>query len=284
MNALERIHNGNLSKVERYGWSIADQPGRFTMLPKEALLIDDDTYQRVVDDKDGKVLRIASEWSWVACGAIIVAQRGSSFYVIDGQHRKRAADRRSDIRNLPCLVFQTDGPREEAAGFLRANKERKAMTAAQSFNAKLTAGIRSAVVTAELVRSIGRRVQNNTDINTVRCVGAVMKCVEGDEAALRRIWPLVAKVCEGTTFRDNILLGAFYIETHLPTNESLASKPWGARFVALGADELSQSISKARAYYAGGGAKIYARGITQAINKGMKTRRLVLTTDEAEAG
>jgi len=39
---------------------------------------------------------------------VVALRDDNKWFVVDGQHRKLAADQRSDIRELPCLVFETN--------------------------------------------------------------------------------------------------------------------------------------------------------------------------------
>jgi hypothetical protein len=97
------MHQGT-DKVARYGWTVTDEPGVLRMLHKDHLLVPAE-YQR--DANEDKVRKIASEWSWLSFGAVIVGHRGGKYYTIDGQHRVLAAKRRSDVGEVPCVVFKT---------------------------------------------------------------------------------------------------------------------------------------------------------------------------------
>ena len=117
MNTEEKVHNGNITKVERYNWKMQDSPGALRMVKKGDLQVDH-TYQRNANEM--KLIAIAKDWSWIACGAIVVADREGVLFVVDGQHRVLAARKRSDIAELPCLVFKTHEAKQEAKGFLAA--------------------------------------------------------------------------------------------------------------------------------------------------------------------
>jgi ParB-like chromosome segregation protein Spo0J len=39
------------------------------------------------------------------CGALIVAKKGSSYLVVDGGNRLRAARENGKIDTMPCMVF-----------------------------------------------------------------------------------------------------------------------------------------------------------------------------------
>jgi hypothetical protein len=98
----EFCRNSQLSKVERYGWEMKDEPGELMHVDKKRLRIDHE-YQRSANEV--KVTEITKRFSWLALGAIVVVRRGDAYYVVDGQHRVMAAMRRTDIATLPCVVF-----------------------------------------------------------------------------------------------------------------------------------------------------------------------------------
>lgn len=50
-----------------------DKPGTLTMLHKDVLQVHP-AYQRELVEQ--KVKQITAEWSWIACGALIVGKRG----------------------------------------------------------------------------------------------------------------------------------------------------------------------------------------------------------------
>lgn len=80
-------HTGQ-SKTERYKWKMLDKPGTFRLISKDRLEFNRDDYQR--DALEPKVLELAANWSWFACGVILVAHRAGRFYVFDGQYRTLA--------------------------------------------------------------------------------------------------------------------------------------------------------------------------------------------------
>lgn len=117
MSKMETVNIGAsklTSKIDRYGWTVKDKPGEMKMLHKSVLKVHP-SYQRHALKQ--KIASIASSWSWVAAGAIIVGERGGEYWVIDGQHRVLAAHNRADIDKLPCIIFVTDDVKQEARGF-----------------------------------------------------------------------------------------------------------------------------------------------------------------------
>ena len=133
---IETPNGTKVDKIERYGWTYRDEPGELKYINKNLLEIDE-SYQRTHNRE--KARSMASAWSWVACGTIIVGYRCGVYFVIDGQHRVIASRFRSDIIELPCIVFKTEDREEEASGFLNANTLRKPVRIIDKYKALLVA-------------------------------------------------------------------------------------------------------------------------------------------------
>lgn len=162
---------GRMSKVEVYGWEIVDSPGKFKWIEKGFLNVDDD-YQR--DNLNlARVVRIASAWSWVRLGTLLVAERpDTSLWVFDGQHRKLGADRRSDITKLPCMVFASTGMRQEAGNFLNVNSDRGPVKSVDTFKAKLVAGDPVATSVKKLIGASKYEVRWSSTKSLPRSIGS----------------------------------------------------------------------------------------------------------------
>lgn len=275
----------SVDKVARYQWKLRDRPGDQLWIPKEQLLVDHG-YQRTANDK--KIIQIASNWSWVACGSITAARRSEDgagrLYVVDGQHRVLAAQRRSDIRTMPCLVFEIDGVNEEATGFLAANTLRKPLDGVAKFRALVMTGDREALFVKGLVDISGRTVAPNTNAGTIACVTALMAYARRYSRELERIWSLLIRLCEGRGFHERIMRGLCFIESHLPEGESITRTRWANKIEQIGFDELLNSAARASSFYSRGGDKIWAEGMLQAINKSVRSHKLTLagSTNEDE--
>lgn len=260
------------SKVEKWKWQLVDEPGVLLNLHKTDLFVDDE-YQR--DLQDSKVVSIAREWSWVACGVLTVADRNGTFFVIDGMHRAAAAMRRSDISELPCIIFSLDETKKEALGFLRANTNRKALTSYDKFRALLAVEDETAIFVDRLIKQANRTPHEKTASGAkkgVRCLSKMMSLAKNSEETLSRIWPLVTELCENEFLHQRILGGMFYLETRMPNGDSLTRSRWRNRVLKVGYEEMLASINKATAFYENGGDKVYALGILQAINKNLVHR------------
>jgi len=258
-------------KVKQYGWVLRDVPGDFRQLRKEELRVDL-TYQRDTAASNEKLLNLARDWSWVACGVLVVAERApGDYFVIDGQHRLLAARKRSDIQQLPCLVFPVADVQAEAKGFLAVNTARRPLRTYDKFNALLVTGDAVALRVDALLRQAGRIASGVAAANTVRCLQTIMDGVRLYPDATDRIWPLVSQVCEGHPFHERIFSGLLHIEARLPPEVSLMAPRHQARVLSLGYQGLLDAAARAVAFHASGGAGTWAAGMLQAINQGRRT-------------
>lgn len=264
----EKHSTTGVSKIKQYGWTVKDKPGEFAWINKHELHVDEH-YQRV--HKKTRVLKISSDWSWIACGAISVALRDpGEWWVMDGQHRVLAAQQRDDVKVLPCMVFDVESTAQEAQGFLDSNINRKPMTVVDRFNALRTTKDRAALVVDELVTKAGLRVDTGPSIHTVSCVGAMLDCIRDDEMRFRRVWPILVDLCEGEKIVQVLVHGMFYLEGHVP-DQSLSEPRWRKRIINVGYADILRSIQQAAAYHSSGRSNmISALGIANAINKGLR--------------
>lgn len=263
----EMVHHGRMSKVDRYKWRTDTKRGEYTEIPKGNLVVDD-SYQRGVDE--AKVKRIASEWSWPAVGALVVAKRPDGrYYVVDGQHRAVASRRRQDVDTLPCMVFEFSDLIVESQAFLDGNTNRKPLTAIDKFAARITTRDPASLVVMSLAVQSGREIRDSE--RGIKCVAILTKLAAQDEAVLRRIWPLVDEVCRDRGISEEIVGGLFYIEQNVK-DESIMAAKWRSKIAGLGAKGLLDGIASARAFYKRGGPKVWAAGILNTVNHRLRNQ------------
>lgn len=268
------------TKVEQYRWELKDKPGELVWLDKNVLRVDH-TYQR--EGNQRKAIAIAQKWSYVACGVITVAKRNEdqAFYVIDGQHRVLAALKRSDVQRLPCIVFESNGQKQEAAGFMDANTERRMPTSQEKWRAQLMRGEANTVFVNALVTQAGRIVANAAGPNTVRCLTSLLRAAEANREEMTTLWPLVVELSVGQVLHERIFEGLMWLETHMPDGESLTDKRWRERVLRIGYAGLLDAAQRAATFYARGGAKVWGLGMLEAMNKGCRIRMTVVGNEEA---
>lgn len=242
----------------------------FKYIAKGTLQVDIPHYQRPTSEaKSGEISR---KWSWLACGALVVALRPrTGYWAIDGGHRVMGAMKRSDIQDLPCLIWRMNDIVAEAEGFKKINTHRRFVGIADLFNAQVTSENPHALIIEELLESIGR---THTPGQTgVSCLSVLyMQLKTGREADLRRIWPLLHALHGNSTITEHMTAALCYIENHLKDGQSLMEPRWKNRILGLGMAELMVASQKASQFWGKGSAKVHANGILMRLNKQMKTQ------------
>jgi len=272
-------NNMGADKISLFGWKIKDEPGTLVSLPKTKLRVSD-AYQRqaVVT----KVVAIASHWSWVACGVLIVGMRDGEYWVVDGQHRLLAARKRSDISELPCIVFETESEQQEADGFLDVNTGRKPLSVFARFKALIVAGDQAAI-------GLDRMLMANDLTATasahrprdIKCLGICLQLYKEDVESFSRAIGLAARLSDtaDTFVSDKLLQGLYYIDRHV--EGGLQNKRLADRCTKIGADRLKEAAQRAAAFFTAGGSKVWAQGMLEEINKGLHMKfKLSQSTEE----
>ena len=107
---------------------------------------------------------------------------------------------------------------------------------------------------------------------SVKCVGILLRWANDDAATLCAVWPLIVAVSANGPLHQRIVEGLMYIAKRMPSGSSLMDKEWQKRVLKVGATGLLYGAAKAGAYYATGGAKVWAAGMVEAINRGHRNR------------
>ena len=182
-----------LDQVARYNLTVRNAPGEFLMIPKTELEVDPAYQRNRINQR--RVDTLTRFWDWIACGCLVVALRDDNkWFVVDGQHRKLAADQRADIHELPCLVFETTSRREEAVSFLAINQGRVGVGSLDRYRAQLLSGDQTASAVEARLRSTGHRAGEKPSARTVSCVQCLYSLAKEDLARFERLWPLLAEL------------------------------------------------------------------------------------------
>ncbi len=149
-----------IDKVERYDWVKPGDIGRQCMVAVNELKIDH-AYQRA-EVSDQNTLALARGFNWVAFNSIVVMERANGDkYVVDGQQRLLAARRRGDIREVPCMLYQSDGRDHEARAFIALNVRRVKVPAVAKFTASVRASLYPEKQIAEWLGTLGLSVKED---------------------------------------------------------------------------------------------------------------------------
>ena len=208
-------------------------------------------------------------WDWIACGCLVVALRDDNkWFVMDGQHRKLAADLRDDIRELPCLVFETANRREEAVSFLAINQGRVGVGSLDRYRAQLISGDKTASAVEALLRSTGHRAGETGSARTVSCVQCLYNLAKEERERLERLWPLLAELHPDGPMTDMVIKGLWVVDKWLgKEGRTVTMSPYREKLVALGGEGLGHEIRREIALIGQGGVRINGCAIAKYLNK-----------------
>jgi hypothetical protein len=254
-----------LDKVTRYNWIMRNAPGQFAMLHKCELAVDPAYQRNKINQR--RVDTLMRTWDWVACGCLIVALRDDDkWFVVDGQHRKLAADQRSDIQELPCLVFETTSRREEAQSFLAINQGRVGVGSLDRYRAQLLSGDKTAFAVETLLKSTGHRAGDKPSTRTVSCVQCLYNLAQEDLARFQRLWPLLAELHPDSAMTDLVIKGLWTVDKWLG-QRSVTEAPYREKLRLIGGKGLHQEIRREMALIGQGGTRVFACAIAKYLNK-----------------
>lgn len=252
---------------------VKNVPGELRRIDKRALAIDL-SYQRRLDRP--RVAQMAANWSWVSCGALIVATRTAEdeprYYVLDGQHRLEAAMLIDDISDLPCLSFPLDEVRDEAVGFLASNVSRKLPSLADQFKALLIADNKEAILADRMARACGRHIAAGTGPYTISCASELLRVIQQDPKAVEAAWPALGRLCSGYPMPARIMRGVVGLQRRMPGKDSFANPFWADRLVKIGYDAVFESIKQLGLVERGYSERVCAEGVLRALNRGLRDK------------
>ncbi len=268
-------------KVAHYKWEIVDNPGEMRWISKHELFVDD-AYQRTAFDT--KIKLMTARWSWIACGVLIVALRDGKYFVIDGQHRALASLRRSDITELPCIVFRTNTPSQEANGFLVANTHRKPVDAFGKHKAAIVAGDEVAVYVSDFANRLGLKFTPSlTGPGQIKSLAWCLKRAAEDRQRFERVLRLALDISndDGVAVHKVLLEGLWSLDGKV--DGGVAGARVRKKIVEKGATVLVSSANKAAGYYGQSNGKVWATGMLGELNKGLRNRIDLVRGEEDEA-
>jgi hypothetical protein len=252
-------------RVERLGWTIKNAPGEFLTIHKNELEVDPAYQRNRINQR--RVEAISRQWNWIACGCLVVALRSDNkWFVLDGQHRKLAADMRSDIGELPCLVFETTNRREEADGFLKINQGRVSLGGLDRYRAEIMAGNKTALAVDSMLSSTGHRAGDKPSARTVSCVKCLCHLAEEDRSRLERLWPLLAEMHSDCPMADSVVKGLWLVDKMLG-ERSVTQAPYREKLLVIGGQGLLGEIRRQMAVVGQGGPRVWACAIAKYLNK-----------------
>ena len=259
--------------LERYGWSpdVGPTP-EFLWIPVDQIDVDS-SYQR--ETSIGRSRRIASEFDWRKCGAVVVSKRDGRYYATDGGHRVLAIRLRPDLDVVPCLVFEL-AVEVEAASFVAMGKNRKNLGGLDLWKAQIRAGDPACLQAQSLCKRYGYDVKKSKRPDTIAAAQTLLKlnkrgCLEQVLYILRGAWPDSIQATEGTFIHG---LGEF-VAIYEKSESALPQAKMMAKLKKLDPDQLARQarvvVELERTSY----AQAFKRAIMSAYNKGLvRERRL----------
>lgn len=269
MDFSEKTPKG-ADKIARYDWKLADEPGELQWISKHSVLIDD-VYQRALIEQ--RVVSMSQKWSWIACGTLIVGNRDGQYWAIDGQHRLMAAKRRSDIQDLPCIVFRCRSVKEEAKGFLSVNSERKPISVRQRHKAMVVAGDNVALMIQQRLNELG--LSTTVDDKTpgfFACFAWARRAANDDYGSFCAVLGVAAEISikDSIRIKQTVVEGLSFIDKNY-TGGVLEPRIHD-RIKAKGAFALDLAAKKCAALAGGGGSKVWAKGMVDELNRGLQKK------------
>jgi hypothetical protein len=254
-------------KVAKFKWRPLGLTGEFEWINKKSLSVDR-SYQRD-DEYKQKIISIAADWKWESCGAISVMKRkDGSYMVIDGQNRTLAAWRRSDISDLPCMVFLSKGIEHEASSFIEINTNRKPVSAYAKFRAKLVAADQSALEILSVLSD--NQLILKADGKTPGAISCIAACQRLHAQSLSRFKATISIASDLARADDvgvcNILIGGLSVLDRKVLN-GFSNKRLVQRLYEIGAIALVDAARKMSYRVGKGGEFIWAEGMLEIVNR-----------------
>ena len=266
MQTEEKTPQG-VDKVSRYKWKIRNEPGEFHMIPKGELNIDHSYQRNKINRK--RVAEIARNWDYIACNTLAVSLReDNSWWVIDGQHRKLAADLRPDITTLPCLVFDAESVKDEALAFLAINTGKVGVAGLDRFRAMLRAGDPPAAGLNAVLESTGHKAGATGATKTVACIITLLTLYRESQDRFTRLWPLIADMHPASPVVDAVAKALWVVDKWLDeTERRITESPYREKCLALGGLSASALIRQEALVTGHGSTRTAGAAIAKWLNK-----------------
>lgn len=265
--------DSKISKVEVYKWKNPGSKGELRWIEKSELKLDL-TYQRELDSKT-RVAKISREFDWALFGVLLVSKCDDGYYVVDGGHRLRAANRREDITDIPCIVFNLDDVSDEARVFFEFNVQRKSVNTFDRHKAALKANMEIAQKAESLVKKYGYIFTKGGSRPFQTCaINAIYRMIESDENLADKTFSIMAKVSEGEDIQASELSGLFYI---MERNRSIDYFGFPLKnLVDAGIGNIRDAIRRVSLIDGKGGQRVFAKALVDIINKGQIKTKVII--------
>lgn len=265
----------SVDKVAKNKWPHPGEKGEFRWIDKRLLCVDD-TYQRGNKNK-----KIASEFNWQSCGAISVMEREDGILaVVDGQHRAIAAWMRSDITEMPCMVFRSQGVAHEADAFVKINTNRKAVAAFDKYKANLVAGDKTAKLIDYIAKDYGLSIRPDGEtFGVITCVAACERLIKRGEAHYAAVLDVAAVLAQADNVNvSQILLGGLSV-LHCKVAGGLDNERLVEKLKQVGAKALVERARQMTYRLGKGGENTWAQGMLEIVNQITRGKKFVMSNE-----
>ena len=242
---------------------ISDKQGVLGSLNKNVLVVDK-AYQR--NESPKLVKSIAKNWKWTAAGVITVNKRDGVYNVIDGQHRVLAAKEIANITHLPCIIHDGLTIEQEAETFLDVNVGRNNMSALDKFRAATVKGDDIAIYVNNQIEA-KKFMAMKSGTNSIQCVKVLCDYAKNNKVLFVQALDLATRVCKGHKL-DRVIfdaIGHFY-------TKGVVCDRMKQRILDLGYDAIYAAIRKANLQFGSRHRQNSARGLLEAVNKGLRQK------------
>lgn len=265
--------DASVDKVKRYNWEPSTPPGQFMMISKNEIKIDL-SYQRE-EVSGAKIIHIAKTFDWALFGVVSVVKSKDGYFAFDGGHRLRAAKLRSDVKDIPCMVFSVNDVSSEADLFLDKNTLATNVKALDKHRAGLVSKRMDAIIVEKLVRSSGYKFASTAAGEfTTAAVGTVYRMVKKNATVAEKSFSILAKVAQGMPIKNEELTGLHYLIT---VNPSIDFETFPLNnMLRVGIGKVQEEIQRYKHYKGKGGEKVYAEGMLTIINHGQQKQKVVV--------
>ena len=130
----------------------------------------------------------------------------------------------------------------------------------------------------ELCDQVGRTISSGSGKTTISCVATIMSFAKKNPDQLKALWPVIAEITKNKPINHILIEGLMHIELRMPQDQSLSDAYWRKRILRIGNDYLLEAAQKAAAFYARGGAGVWAQGMLQALNYKRRKERLEIAS------
>lgn len=252
-------------KVEKYKWAKLGQKGELVYLDKNDLKVDP-SYQREAPTNEW-TLNLARNWDWPSCGTITVSERDDQWWVVDGQGRLSAAMQRTDINELPCMVFRNSSIEEEATTFLKVNAHRRSVASFAKYKAALTAKQPLALFVQSHLDSAGLSVGIVGSPKAVACIATLMALAKENKDRFTKMWPLFTHSHQESEIYGVVIKGFWEVERAWDGKKSLTANPHFSKLIRIGGHACLAEIRRLTCERGKGGHAVFRDAILVMLKK-----------------